>query len=232
MFSAEYKLRYSDKDKNGGTKISTILDLLQDISIAHSDSAGLDLEYLEKQHIAFLLDGWRVKFIEPVNNNSKLQVNTGIMRFHKFETVRKYEIVQDDNCKVIATGFWYSVNTEKRTIERLDEDFYSGFANLCERDNGFEYTNLRPDKTAEYVASGKVCGRDIDTNNHMNNVKAVEFMLDYLPKNFEISELRVKYRKELLENEEIKIFSARIDDGYYVEIRNSDNKPCVLLRAF
>lgn len=231
MFSMDYNFRYSDVDKTGRIKISTVLDLLQDISISHADFAGLGTERLSKEKIAFLLDGWRVRFDKPFDKSSSVTVKTGIMRIRKCETLRKYEIWQNGECKVIGTAVWYSVNTEKRVIARLEEEFYSGFDNIAEDDNGFEYVSLRPDKEAEFCADAMVARRDIDTNNHMNNVKSVELMLDFLPDAFEISELQVKYRKELREAEELKIFGRQTNDGYYLEIKNTEDKPCVIIKS-
>lgn len=232
MFSIDYNFRYSDIDKDGRIKISTVLDLLQDVSIAHADFAGgLGSERLSKEKVAFLLDGWRVRFDKPFDKSKVVTVKTGIMRVRKCETVRKYEIWQNGECKVIGTAVWYSVNTEKRAIARLEEKFYLGFDNIAEEDNGFEYVSIRPEKTAEFCAVARVARRDIDTNHHMNNVKSVEFMLDFLPDGFEISQLQVKYRKELREAEEVKIYGRQTDDGYHLEIKNAEDKTCVIVKA-
>lgn len=231
MFSIDYNFRYSDVDKDGRIKISTVLDLLQDVSIAHANFAGLGSERLAKEKIAFLLDGWRVRFDKPFDKSKNVTVKTGIMRIRKCETLRKYEIWQSGECKVTGTAVWYSVNTEKRVIARLAEEFYSDFDNIAEEDNGLEYVSLRPERSAEFRADAKVAGRDIDTNHHMNNVKSVELILDFLPDGFEASELQVKYRKELREAEEVKICGTQTDDGYYLEIKNAEDKPCVIVKA-
>ena len=230
MLSKKYEFRYGDLDKNGRIKVSTVLDLLQDAAIEHASVSGLDADFLESQSIVFLLDGWRIKFIKHLNKN-EVTVSTGIIRIRKCETLRKFEIIQDGECKAVVTSMWFAVNTEKKSIARLTDDFYSGFDSVSEDDNGLEYINLRPLKGAELAGSCRVTGRDIDSNNHMNNVKSVEVLLDYLPEDFSFSELRVKYRKELLPDEEIRIYAKEKEDAFCLEIRNAEDKPCVIVSA-
>lgn len=231
MFSKDYEFRYGDLDRKREIKLSTILDLLQDAAIDHASVSGLDSDFLQSKSIAFLLDGWRIKFLKPLNPKAKATVTTGIVRIRKCETLRKFEILQDGECAVIATSMWFAVNMEKRSIARINEDFYSGFECITEEDNGLEYTNLRPSKEAGLCGSYRATGRDIDSNNHVNNVKSVEFMLDYLPEEMSLSEIQVKYRKEILPGEEIKVYSKETEDGIFLEIRNAEDKPCVLLKA-
>lgn len=231
MFSKDYEFRYGDLDSERGIKLSTVMDLLQDAAIDHASVSGLDSDFLQTKSIAFLLDGWRIKFLKHLNPKMKATVKTGIVRVRKCETLRIFEILQDGERVASVTSMWFAVNMEKRSIARLTEDFYSGFECITEEDNGLEYTNLRPLKETEYCGSYKVAKRDTDSNKHMNNVKSVEFMLDYLPDGFNLSELQVKYRKELLPDEDIKVYSKETDNGFYIEIRNSEDKPCVLLNA-
>ena len=89
MFSKEYSFRYGDLDNKFNIKISTVLDILQDISILHSDFVGFSLEKLYSMNIAWLLKGWRIRFLSKLDFNNSVTVKTGIMRTNKFESVRK-----------------------------------------------------------------------------------------------------------------------------------------------
>ena len=229
MFVKEYELRYSDIDNCGKIKTSTVLDLLQDISIAHADYAGLGAEKLRSVSIACLLASWRVKFIKPIVDNDTVTVKTGLMSTTKCEATRKYEIWQNDECKVIATAVWFTVNTEKMRIARAVDELFVVFENLSEEDNNLPSVKLKPLDDVGFLGDAQVKRHHLDTNNHINNIKSVEEVLDFLPENFEISELQVKYRKELKKNEFLKIYGKQTEDGFYYEIRNENGDLCVLV---
>lgn len=231
MFAKEYELRYSDIGKNGKIKITTVLDLLQDISILHSDFVGLTAEKFKSLSLACLLSGWRLKFLKPIDTREKVVIKTGIMTVTQFETYRKYEVYQKDECVAIATANWFTVNTEKMRIERVSEGFFSVFESVSEEDNGLPCAKLRPCENTELLYETKVLKRDMDTNNHMNNVKSVELALDFIPDDFEVSQLHVKYRKELKEDEALKICGINSENETQIEIKNEKDEVCVLVNV-
>ena len=138
---------------------------------------------------------------------------------------------QNGECKVIATALWFTVNTEKNRIARVAEELFTAFECISEEDNGLPCSKLHPMENVEFVGKTTVEKRDLDTNNHMNNVKSVEVALNRMPEEFGFSEIEVKYRKELKLGENIKIFGKINDDMAYSEIRNENNDLCVLIYA-
>lgn len=231
MYSKDYELRYSDMDNNSMIKKSAVIDLLQDISIAHSNSVGLDGPKYAELRIACLLANWRIKFLHTIVPYETVTVKTGIMKITKCETYRKYEIWQCGECKVIATALWFTVKTETMRICRDTEKIFSVFECVTEEDNNLPCDKLRSVENVEYIGKTVVEKRDLDTNNHMNNVKSVEVALNRITENFDFSELRVKYRKELKEGETIKVFRSIDGDKLYFELRNENDDQCVLIYA-
>lgn len=231
MFTKEYLLRYSDIDINGNIKMSSVIDLLQDVSVSHTDAVGLTAEKLKSISCAFLLEGWRIRINEELNPNKAVTVKTGIMSFQRCQSVRKYEIWQDGICKIIATAVWFPVDTDKMKIIRAPEETMSAYESVNEEDNNLKYVKLRPEDDAVLNGEMTVEKRDLDTNNHMNNMKSAEAALSFFPDDFEIGELRVRYCKEIKRNEKIKFFTKRDDEKFHCEIKNEKDEICVLLSA-
>lgn len=230
MFERSYHIRYSDLDKNSNLRISAVLDILQDISIAHSTSVGLSLKNMYQKNVAWLLQGWRVEFLEDFDE-SKLDVRTGIMNVRMFESSRKYEIYQNGVLKAKATGSWFTVDTDKMKVILVPEEIYGAYDTITEENNCLPFLKQRPVKEIEQISETKVERRDLDTNNHMNNVKSVEVALEVLPENMKVKELNITYRKALLPENSIKICGQKKEKGYYVELKNEAGQTCVLLYA-
>ena len=228
MFSKEYEFRYGDLDENSNIKASAVLELLQDISVLHSDTCGST--DIIPGNTAWLLEGWHLKFYDKLRKGS-VSVNTGIMDMSGFHSHRKYEVYQQGSLAVIGTAVWYVVDMDKRRITRIPKEVSDAFESVGEADNGLPYVNLKPCADAVPMGTRQIERRDLDTNRHLNNVKAVEIALDYLPEEFDISELCVKYRKEILKDQSISVHSVVADDGILFEIYNDKNEPCVLVKA-
>lgn len=231
MFEKEYTFRYSDLDKNIQVKISTVLDILQDISILHSAKKGYTLKKLYARNIAWLLQGWRIRFIEPLDGEKPVLAKTGVMRLHRYEAVRKYELWQDGVCKVIATGSWFTVNTERMKVILVPEDIQALYETTQETDNELPFIKLRPEKELPVISETKVEKRDLDSNNHMNNVKSAEVAFELLPENFGVSELQITYRKALMPASGIFMCGESMENGYAAELKNDAGESCVLMYA-
>lgn len=229
MFSKNYFFKYSDLDNTGHIKTSTLMDLLQDVSIFHSASVGYTLPKMKEISIAMLLRGWRVKFSEPVSFESPATVKTGIVKTQRCDVVRKYEIWQDNNCKATGTAHWFSFDFSKQRIVRIPEEILSAYDNISEDANNLPILNLRPNSDGELAGKTIITKKYLDTNNHVNNVKSIEIALDYLPDDFSISELSVIYQREMHLGDNVLIYKKATSEGLCIELRNEKEEPCVLV---
>lgn len=231
MYIKEYEFRYGDLNRRGNIKISTVLDILQEAAILHSSAVGYDSDKLAEMKIAWLLEGWRVRFDIPLHNRSKVAVKTGIMTIKSCESNRGYEVWQDGERKVIATADWFTMNTEKRRITRIPQECIDAFDRVDEPDNGLLFERFKPEEEISAVDTRTVERRDIDTNNHMNNVKSVEILLDYLPDDFAVKEMAVRYRKELVFGETVTVCRKETGNGFILELKNHSGDACVMMNV-
>ena len=229
MFSKNYSFKYSDLDNTGNIKLITIMDLLQDVSIFHSASVGYTLPKMKEISIAMLLRGWRVKFKEPVSFDIPAEVKTGIVKTQRCDVIRKYEIWQNDKCKAVGSAHWFSFDFSKERIVRIPDEIIDAYDCINEDDNNLPILNLRPNSDAKLCGETTITKKYLDTNNHVNNVKSIEIALDYLPDNFNVSEMSVIYQKELHLGDKVLVHTQSTSEGLAVELRNQKDEPCVLL---
>lgn len=231
MFSKEYHFKYSDIDFKGCVKLATVLELLQDVSILHSAYVGYDLAKMQEISLAMLLRGWRIRLFEPLDHSLPAEFRTGIMKVQRCDVMRKYEIVQEGRVKGIATAGWFSFDTDKKTIIRVPEEINSTYDTVDEPDNDFPLAKLRPGEDMELAGEFTVRKRDLDTNNHMNNVKSVEAALDWFPDENDFGELQVVYVRELRRDDTVSVFVNNDSLGFTAELRNKSGDVCVIVRG-
>ena len=230
LYEKKYEFRYGDLNKDGNIKVAAILDVLQDVSVAHSAHVGNDMAFLYSKSLAWLFEGWRIRINEPLNS-TEIMVKTGIMKMHHFSSYRKYEVWQDGVCKINATASWFLVNTELMRPTLVPDEITNAFSSITEEDNGLPFLKLRPMLKTEFVAQNPVFKRDLDTNNHMNNVKSAEIALELLPDCAQIHEMQVTYRKSLQPEDVVKQYGTKTDTGYYAELKNGKDETCVLVNV-
>lgn len=231
MFTKEYEFRYSDLDAKNRIKPTASIDLLQDISICHAEHAGLGAARMREMKTACLLEGWRIRFDGTLDPYKKASVSTGISAVTACEVLRRYEIRQEGGLKISASAVWYTVNTEKMRIMRVPEEFKTEYECVNEPDNGLPFERFKPEDGLRTLDRFRVQSRDLDTNNHVNNMKSAEIALCMLPEDFGLSELVIRYRKELAKGDEIVICGDKTDYGFRYELKNRNGDVCVMLKA-
>lgn len=229
MYSKDYFIRYGDLDFNGEVKISAILDILQDVSICHSDEMGYTRERLASMSVAWLLSGWKIKILSTLNGKNVITAKTAITTTNKFQATRKYELLQNGECKIIASAEWFMVDTSKMSLTKIPEEISSYYNKIAEEPNKLEITRLRPSKDLKEVEKIKISNRDTDTNKHLNNVKSAEILFDYIPENAKINEIQLTYKKQLHKGDVAKICISSTTDSFVAELKNQNDESCVLL---
>lgn len=225
MFEKEYNFGFSSLDKNYKVNVGAVMNVLQDISFEHAEQVGIDYERLENDSLALLLAGWRVQFHKRLHRGTAV-AKTGIAVVKSCDAVRCYELCQDGETKASATAIWFTVDTKDRKVTRVPDDYAKAFGNFDEENNSLPYGRIMPDKTTEFLEEFRIEPRDIDANNHFNNVKYIEKILNYVPQDCDISELRIKYRRELSVDEVACIFGKKMEKSLYFEIRNENDELC------
>ncbi len=231
MYEQKYTLRYGDLDSKGNAKTGTIFDILQDISTRHSEAIGYGIKTLYNMNIAFLLKGWRVRLIEPIDYYSDVTAVTGIMKIRHFETIRKYELWQNGALKLVATGNWMPVNTITKKIVVCPDEIKNGYECIAEKDNELPFVRIRENENIRKIISYETQKRDIDTNGHVNNVKSIELALEVLQDDVNLEEIQVTYVQELKKDELINVYMNELENGYHIELKNQEEKTCVLINT-
>ena len=80
----------------------------------------------------------------------------------------------------------------KRVTQEI-ADVYGAEVNFAFPDG--DEGRIRPPKEYTDVATVEVKRRDLDTNNHVNNIHYIDYALDALPAELDVHELRVSYKK-------------------------------------
>lgn len=214
-----YHLRTSDFDMRNRILPSSVLDLFQDVSGEHAAKLGVGYYDLLPQNMCWMILRLRYEVIRQPKIFSDVVVRTWPVESRRIEFDRDCMIYDTDGELLVkGTTQWAILDVTERESPKLvmARNFDLGIEEYV-RDRALEgkFERLAPGFDADgdpYVTRSGYT--DIDTNGHVNNIKYANFILNALdlPPEKEITSFRIDYLKEILDGNEISIFSKRDGD--------------------
>lgn len=219
MYQFESRIRYSEVDAECRLTISALLNYYQDCSVFHSESVGAGMEYLENNHLAWVLSAWQVCIEELPRLGEHVRIGTWAHGMKGFYGYRNFRMNRMDGSRLAyADSAWVLVDTAGGRPVRVPQELSEAY--------GMEEPLAMEREQGKLVIPQEMCAREpitvpeyfIDSNRHMNNEKYVMIAHEFLPKDFQIREFRVEYKKE-----------AKLGDLIYPSVHIAGEEATVLL---
>jgi medium-chain acyl-[acyl-carrier-protein] hydrolase len=232
-YSRNYLIHYYEINKKKKLTIPTLLHYFEDIAILNSEANGFSLDYYDETNTGFMLIKWDITVRSWPKFNELITLNTQPTSFKRFLANRNYNIVAQDGEKIIeAKSVWLFADIKTRRPVRVPNEILTGFNIAPEAEKLFEILDdLQAVQSGAYTLKIKTQTFDIDTNDHVNNVRYVEWALVSLPpehlQNYSAQRIIVNYKKELHLDEEAEVISDVIEDeGKIISVHSifSDGK--------
>jgi len=227
MFSYTYEMRYGDFKDFEYLKKTSLLDVVQDISTKEADYCGYGMERLRKMNIAWLMQGINVHFEKPAKILKPVTAETAVKCLKGVVSERGCILKQDGEVIAKTIASWFTFNTEKMRVCKIPEELHSCYELHDFKDEFFTYIKpeILTDVDVKYTI--RVSNRDIDTNNHLNNQKGAELLIDALPFDYDFKDMRILYKKSAFLGDELQVCVKETEKGYFVHLQTADKQICV-----
>ena len=226
MFSHQYFIRYGDYLDMETVKPASLLDMVQDISTLHSDACGYDMYTLHEKNLCWILQGLKLRLEQPVSVSKPVEIFTAVKNM-KGVTSERGCILRQDGVTVAKTiANWVLFDSAAGKLCRIPKDMGEAYGFHDFEDDFFSYGKPATAETSP-LWTLRVSRREIDTNNHLNNQKSAEILMDALPEGFRFKDLALYYKKSAYEGDVLTLCRAEIENGWYVELKTEDGELCV-----
>lgn len=223
-FERNYFVHYYDVDLKKRLSITALLRYFEDIAVLQSEERKIGLEYYKKNNVSWVLHKWNIQFHKYPEFKDTIKVITVPRAFVRFYAYRTYEVRSiADEMLASAVSLWFFVDTVSKRPIKITDDMLQGY-NVEPVDHKiFDIKDCSQIQHVDYEKSFNVRLGDIDSNNHVNNVKYIEWAMEAIPAElfecYRLSEMKVVYKKETN-------FGSRITSA--VEINNQiDKMTCI-----
>lgn len=216
IFSKDWEINFTQCTPNGYLKYTDLCNLLQLTAAAHSELGGISFSDMQEFDQAWVLSRMRVEISKLPKWKDWVTIKTWINTLENSRSVRALEVYVNGIKVVGSETFWAVINTEKRRPEALALPFehFEIFPENKATDRSFSKIQLIEDK--EEVFNKVVVLSDLDIVNHVNNVKYLEWCLDFVSSelilNQKIDSFEMNFMKELSLHDVVKIHESVIEN--------------------
>ena len=220
-FHFRTRVSYGDIDHELNLSLSGAMRLMQEAAVIHSDQSGFSVMDVERTRVVWMLVQWRVRLTGKVRWNENVEVITWPQTMEKLTSNRCFRIVDKDGNQIaIGESVWLLANADTGRVMRIPPEVANAYELISD---GVFDTPL--DKIPRDIGtlnfSYSVGRRDLDTNNHVNNLVYPDYARETLPELVSVRdypEIVVRYHRQLLLGDEIHCYYQPLENGHAVQI--------------
>lgn len=228
MFRYTYDIRYCDYKDFDTVKPAAVLDAIQEVAIRNSEESGYGIETLRNMKRAWLLQGIDVRFEKAVSTHIPLETYTAVKSLKGVLSERGSILMQGGQVVAKSIANWCLLDTDRMRLSRIPKEMTEAYEDYNFSDEFFTYERPVVCEEVPVKYTVRVSNREIDTNGHLNNQKGAELLMDALPYDFEIKNIKIYYPSPAYLGEKLQVCVKEIENGYYVHLKNSNSNVCVV----
>jgi acyl-ACP thioesterase len=226
-----------DVNPDGSASTGAMLRIMQECACRHAAILKRGHNDLFPQGLMWVLSRLRVKFHAMPQWGDKITVKTWPSSAERIFFFREFTITnQSNNILITADSAWSAVDFNKGRVCRV-----SVFPELDFSD----YDQVFPDRPGKLVLNNdlepghelQTRYMDLDMNNHVNNVRSVEFLLEFFTDKFlnknKIASLEVNYSGQIDYGDMVKILGKDVKQNTFdlaLQV-NNNKRPATVARA-
>ena len=233
LFTQNYRVRYSEADRNGHLKLRSLLDYAQDIAALHAARLGAGMAALNAASKSWVLSRLRIRIARYPEVGEALELATwpsGIDRLFACREIRFRDAAGAEFAA--ATTQWLVIDTQSGRILPPNQEFHALPDESDRLPPAFpELAKLRPVATPE-VRRWRIGESRIDVNRHLNNAEYAALLQDALGPGRYPAELQINYQKAIPPETETVLFGGLDENGAFLYTGCADGAPAFTAAGF
>ena len=228
IYCSNYKIGLEDIGRNNEATNKALLAIMQDIACLHSASVGYGVLEIETKKRAWMLLDWKMEVIKRPKYNDDINVETWSRKVERLYAYRDFQLKdKEGNIIAIGTSRWIFVDTDRRRPVRLTADIADLYES--ETDKNVFLEEMEDIKCGDYLFKKDyfVQRRDIDINQHMNNLSYLDMAYEIIPEdiynNKVFNNIRIVYKKEILYGEKVECYYEEKNNKHIITAKSQDN---------
>lgn len=231
----EFTIPYFDTDSEKLIKMHKILTYMAETSLWHSDNVGLGIDDIRKEDYGWMLIKWELEIMKYPKAKDVVTIVTWTSGFERFYATRQFQMYNSKGEELAkASSLWVFLDINKRRPIRIPNYIIEKYS-VTKQENFKEFSSIEVEgdllfKSGEFI----VAENDLDNNNHVNNIRYIEWLLIGLAERqnkYQIKRLAMNYKKELLLGDRVctEIIETEHDNKLYHKVMTSEGLNAVAM---
>lgn len=223
MYEMKTIIGTSQIDKDGLLKTSSIFDIMQDCSFFQLESENELTNYFNENNVSMFLISRQVDIYKLPKYSEKIITRTYVYECNEVYGYRNTVIYDENNIELVVCyaigGF---VNLTNSNLVRIPKSIIDGVKfdkkiemNYLPRKIKFDNKNLKE------IDRFKVKKYFIDDNNHVNNARYIDMVIDYVEDYYK--RIRIEYRVPAKLGDTIIVNKEIIEDKIVIKLCSENN---------
>lgn len=230
MYSFNSIVRYSEVDQNKNITLPSVLAYFQDSSLFHSEEVGLGLQFLSRQQRVWYLSAWQIVIHRLPIFRELINIATAPYDFKGIYGYRNFVMKNiDGDILISANSIWVLMNTQNWHPARILQENVASYQLETPISMDYEPRKIMIPGELQILDAFPVSCTNIDVNHHVNNAQYVVMSQNYLPKDFEVRQLRADYRTSAVLGDTILPMIKITDHSCTVVLASLDKKPYAII---
>ena len=234
LFTQNYRVRYSEADRNGRLKLRSLLDYAQDVAALHAARLSVGMAALNAASKSWVLSRLRVRVSRYPEVGEMLELVTWPSGIDRLFACREIRFRDAQGAEIAAaTTQWLIIDVHTGRILPPAREFEGTIpdesANLPAA--FAELPKLRPVAEPE-VRRWRIGESRIDVNRHLNNAEYAALLQDALGPDRYPAELQINYQKAIPPETEAILYGGLDDVGAFLYTGCADGAPAFTAAGF
>lgn len=229
MYTFNSRIRYSEVDKHAYLTLESLINYFQDCSTFHTQDGPASMDYLNKNHLAWVLSSWQIEVSRYPKLCEEVTIGTLPYEIKGFFGVRNFFMdTKGGDRLAVANSVWTLVDMEKGVPARITSEIIEAYPVEEKLPMNYADRKIAIPKEGEHLPAEEITVKrhHLDTNNHVNNGQYVRMALDCLPdRALDVKSMRAEYKKQALlgdilypdvikvSNDDKLIYTINLKDG-------------------
>jgi medium-chain acyl-[acyl-carrier-protein] hydrolase len=235
-----YGIRSYEVDRWGRVPVPVLLNFIQEGASNHADFLKLGFSHLEEIGRFWVLSRISIHVDTYPCWGESVALYTWPAGVDRLFALREFRLTDDrDRVILSASSAWLMLDVRRRRPVRIERLFMERGVTLDREPHGEVIESLPVPGGGEESIAATVQRSDLDLNDHVNNARYVEWVLDSYPEEFVrghvVSDCTIHFLSESRSGEHLDIQTVRRGDRSFLHsvVRFSDgNEVCRLLLAW
>ncbi|MDZ7694202.1 MAG: thioesterase [Balneolaceae bacterium] len=214
IFTQSFAIRSSEVRPSGNAKLQTICDLLQEVAGNHALELNWDVTQLKEHNLTWFLHRLDLEIEKYPRWRENVTVQTWPSGSDRLRAYRDF-LILDDNEEVLvrALSYWLMINLESRRPSRMPKEVLE--ISPKNTDHVLPLKDDRPQFPENIFDKKQFAVRysDLDINEHVNNIKYVEWITETLPVQHQIKAFDIEFKAECGYGSKVKITTGATEKG-------------------